>query len=258
VLNPEQESLPGPIMTPPTPKAWGGWATIGLGAVVLLIYFIVQSAVALVFAISRIISNPGLDIFDIISKLASDGYLISIATIFSALFGIAFIFLFIAVRKRLKPSEYLNLNALSRKTILILVGVFAGILAIAAIVGSFSSQVQDPGFTVDALNTSRWPALFAVAVVVFAPLFEETFFRGFLFRGLRDSALGATGTILLTSAGWALLHLQYDFYGMAEIFVLGLVFGAVRLKTNSLYAPLLLHGLWNLAAFIAAAVFVTN
>jgi membrane protease YdiL (CAAX protease family) len=225
--------------------------------VVLVIYFIVQSAVALVFAISRLVSNPNLDVFDMISKLGSDGLLISIATILSAIFGLAFILLFVALRKGIRPGQYLNLHNLPLKTIWILLGVFAGLLAISVIVSNFSSKIEDPGFTVDAFNTSRWPALFGVAVVVFAPIFEETFFRGFLFQGLRGSALGANGTILLTSALWALLHLQYNGYGMAEIFILGIVFGIVRLKTDSLYASLFLHGLWNLAAFVAAAVFVS-
>jgi uncharacterized protein len=120
----------------------------------------------------------------------------------------------------------------------------------------FWSQLEDPGFTVDAFKTSVWPGLFGVAVVIFAPLFEETFFRGFLFKGLKESAVGAVGTILLTSLLWALLHLQYNIFGMAQIFVLGLVFGAIRLKTNSLWAPLSLHVFWNLAALISAAIIV--
>ncbi len=166
----------------------------------LVIYFIVQSAVALVFALSRLISNPSLDIFDMVNKLVSDGFLISIATILSAILGMAFIVLFISVRKGWRLSEYLNLRALSRRTILTLLAVFAVLLAISLAVSNFSSKIEDPGFTVDAFNTSRWPALFGVAVVVFAPLFEETFFRGFLFKGWRESSLGAAGTILLTSA----------------------------------------------------------
>jgi len=41
-------------------------------------------------------------------------------------------------------------------------------------------------------------------------LFEELFFRGFLFRGLSSSFMGPVGAVLVTSALWALIHTQYD------------------------------------------------
>jgi uncharacterized protein len=264
VINPQQDGLltpntPGPQIPngpPPAPKPWGGWATLGLGAAVLAVYFIVQSGVALVFAFWRIIDNPDQDILQLIEKLVSDGLLISIATVLSAIFGVAMIVLFISKRRGFGLSQYLNLQALPRKTWLILLGLFAGLLAISVLASLLWSQIEDPGFTAEAYNTSRWPAFFGIAVVIFAPFFEEIYFRGFLFKGLRDSALGVRGTIALTSFLWALLHVQYNYYGMAQIFLLGIVFGLVRWKTDSLHGSLLLHCLWNLAAFISAAVAV--
>jgi len=63
-----------------------------------------------------------------------------------------------------------------------------------------------------------WVPLFGIAAVVFAPLFEEGFFRGFLFVGFKQSRLGSFGTILITSAAWAALHIQYDLYGILLYF----------------------------------------
>jgi membrane protease YdiL (CAAX protease family) len=92
-----------------------------------------------------------------------------------------------------------------------------------------------------------------LAVVVGAPVGEEIFFRGFLFAGLAKSRLGGTGAIVLSSLAWAVIHVQYDPFDMAYIFLLGLVIGAFRLKTNSLWPPILMHALVNLIAMIQTA-----
>jgi membrane protease YdiL (CAAX protease family) len=90
--------------------------------------------------------------------------------------------------------------------------------------------------------------------VVAAPLYEETFFRGFMFRGIRQSRLGATGALLITAAVWALMHVQYDAFTVAQIFAGGILLGAARLKTGSIYTTLAMHALWGLVATIEIAV----
>jgi membrane protease YdiL (CAAX protease family) len=92
-----------------------------------------------------------------------------------------------------------------------------------------------------------------VAVVIAGPIFEELFFRGFLLAGFRASFLGPIGAVVLTSASWALIHLQYDAYDMSTIFVVGCVLGASRLKTGSVLLPIGMHILNNLIATIEAA-----
>jgi membrane protease YdiL (CAAX protease family) len=52
---------------------------------------------------------------------------------------------------------------------------------------------------IDYYNTSIWPALYWAVVGVFAPVFEECSFRGFLFKGFIISRLGVIGTIVVTS-----------------------------------------------------------
>ena len=93
-------------------------------------------------------------------------------------------------------------------------------------------------------------------MVVAAPLGEETLFRGFLFKGILHSRLGGAGAVLLTALIWALLHRQYDLFDMANIFAAGLLFGCARLRTNSIYPCLLMHGLMNLIATIEVAMVI--
>jgi membrane protease YdiL (CAAX protease family) len=95
-------------------------------------------------------------------------------------------------------------------------------------------------------------------VVIFAPLFEEIFFRGFVFVGLKQTRLGAVGTIALTSLTWALLHIQYDIYGMATILILGIAFGIIRFKTGSLWSTLFLHFIWNTLAMVSTILYING
>jgi membrane protease YdiL (CAAX protease family) len=83
---------------------------------------------------------------------------------------------------------------------------------------------------------------------------EEPLFRGFMMRGIWHSRLGAVGAIVIASACWSLLHLQYDCYSIIQIFLAGLLLGAARLKTQSLYPPLAMHSLMNLLATVEVVV----
>ena len=99
-------------------------------------------------------------------------------------------------------------------------------------------------------------ALLLFAAVVAAPVGEEIVFRGFLFRGWSASRLGVTGTIVLTSAIWAAIHVQYDWFGIMQVFCLGLLFGWVRWRSGSTVLTILMHAVTNLAATIETAVII--
>ena len=77
---------------------------------------------------------------------------------------------------------------------------------------------------------------------------EELFARGFLYRGWSESVLGPIGAIVLSSMVWTLLHLQYDWYFLGEVFSIGLLLGYFRYRTNSIWLTIFMHGLNNLAA----------
>jgi uncharacterized protein len=89
------------------------------------------------------------------------------------------------------------------------------------------------------------PAMFVAAVVV-APAGEEVLFRGFLFRGFVRSERSAWPGIVAISVLWAGLHIQYDWTGMLQIFIVGLFLGFVRWRGGSVLLTFLLHALFNL------------
>jgi uncharacterized protein len=254
-----------PVSEPPhpSPRVWEGWPTAAFGVAIFAIYSIVQTIVAFVFlAIATIeakIANPGLNITQYIMGQSSNGLMLSITIVVSAIAGIGFIILFIKLRQGYSIKEYLELKSISLKRVLVLIGVVAALILISSFLEPFIAKNQNSQFAVNAYQTAVWPALIWIATVVFAPAFEETFFRGFLFVGLRQSQLGAAGTIFLTAATWAALHaLQYNLFGVAQIFVLGLVFGIVRLKTGTLWSTLILHAVWNLAAMVGTVLYING
>ena len=90
-----------------------------------------------------------------------------------------------------------------------------------------------------------WLPLLWFAVVVVTPFGEETLFRGFLFRGWLRSPRDAWPVIVITSLLWALIHVQYDWYVISQVFVSGLLLGWIRWATGSTLLAILLHGLIN-------------
>ena len=60
----------------------------------------------------------------------------------------------------------------------------------------------------------------------------------------------------MTSALWALLHQQYNVLGILFIFVMGLIYGWLRQRSNSTLLPMVLHTVNNLWAtgFVAIQV----
>jgi len=197
--------------------------------------------------------NPSLDILRLITGLASNGLVLSLSVIAGATVGIPMIVVFVKARRHASIREYLALEPITKKQILASLGIVAGLIAIIEFVGSVAGQSSDT-FTVGAYQTAKPVALLWISFVIFGPAFEETFFRGFLFAGWVRSRLGAIGTVALTSGLFAVLHIQYNLFGIMSVLIMGIALGIMRLKTGSLWSPLLMHFTWNLVGTIGTAI----
>ena len=110
-------------------------------------------------------------------------------------------------------------------------------------------------------NFFRTPAE-AWALTIFgitlAPVMEEFLFRAFLYPVLRKQ-LGLAAAVLLTSAGFALLHgsqLKFAWGPLLVIFLVGLALTIVRAKKDSVAASLLMHVGYN--GTLSALMFVAT
>ncbi len=93
--------------------------------------------------------------------------------------------------------------------------------------------------------------IFSLVIVVLAPLFEETIFRGFLLPSL-TRRLPVAGAVGVSGAVFALAHLSVA--DLLPLTVLGIVLGFVYTRERGLWAPILLHGLWNGGSLVALLV----
>lgn len=91
--------------------------------------------------------------------------------------------------------------------------------------------------------------LFNVLMIAILPAIgEELVFRGALQRILAGWTRNVHVAVFLSALAFSAMHLQ--FYGLLPRFFLGMVFGYLFVRTGSLWIPILLHFLNNLAALI--------
>jgi membrane protease YdiL (CAAX protease family) len=100
-------------------------------------------------------------------------------------------------------------------------------------------------------HTTAGIVLFVVLVVFMAPLFEEIFFRGFLFRGF-SSSWGWVAGACVSAAVFGIAHLQLDVF--VPLFALGLALAWVYKRTGSLWTSIVFHALFNAVAVLAWAL----
>jgi hypothetical protein len=236
----------------PKRERWGGWATVGWGAVIAVAHFLTQMIAALGFVLWWTTAFPGAPI-----DPTTNGPLLSVVTLFStaAIVGVVFL----AVRlSRVPAAEYLALKWPSRRNLLIGLLTVAIMLPLADYITVQSGEDVIPEFMTDIYVSSQdagtfFAILLTITLIVLAPLGEEILFRGFLFRGL-NAGLGPAGAVLLTALTWAALHVQYNWLFMAQILFFGIVLGWIRLRSGSLLLVMLLHAIINLLALVQVSV----
>jgi hypothetical protein len=90
---------------------------------------------------------------------------------------------------------------------------------------------------------------FAVLTCLLAPLAEEFFFRGFLFRALHERTNAAIA-IVITGIAFGLVHLPSgDWIGTIVLSLFGMVLCALFLLTSSLLPCIMLHAFHNSISF---------
>jgi membrane protease YdiL (CAAX protease family) len=172
-------------------------------------------------------------------------------------FGILFIvsvvaeFAVLAVAARLAGwpvTDYLGLVLPERRAAMITVAaVVAFVLAFDAFTYLVGKPIVTP-FQVDlyknAAASNSLPLMW-LTLVVAAPLGEEIMFRGFLYRGWAQTQRAVIPAIIVISVFWAIIHTQYDWFGIVQIFLIGLLLGWVRWRSDSTLLTTGLHGLIN-------------
>jgi uncharacterized protein len=220
-------------------RIWGYWATLGWA---LLAFLAGQFGALAVLVWVRI--------GDLNTLLAVpfDGAMVTLFVLIANPITIAVVML--AVRlARARPAEYLALSFPPTPQLTLGLVCLAALIAIGDALLYFSGHALVTPFQLQSYTTAAaegWlPALLAGAVIV-APAGEEIVFRGFLFRGWARSERSVWPAIVVISVLWAALHVQYDWTGILQIFVIGLFLGWMRWRSGSTLLTFLLHALFNI------------
>jgi uncharacterized protein len=245
-LNPENP----PVVVPPKlPRrhVWKFWGTALWGAFAFVALFAGQ-ALVLVYEVLR--SENGASIADTVRAAAGSGLTISLSVIMGLPTVVAALWL--AIRFTDTPfADYLALRGTSVGNFVLGVVGLVAVIAFWEAVSRLIGHEASPNFMVDVLKSARadgalW--LLIIAFCVAAPISEEFFARGFLYRGWSETRLGPIGAIVLSSLVWTAVHMQYEWYFFGEVFTLGLLFGYLRYRSGSIWLTIVLHGLNNLGA----------
>lgn len=152
-------------------------------------------------------------------------------------------------------ASYLALRWPSWREIAFALGVTVATLTVLGVVARILGYPVSPEFALTSVRTARDSGLMWLLLLGFcigAPVAEEFLFRGFLFRGWSASFLGSTGAIVLSAVVFALIHQQYDWFYIACIAVVGLLFGYLRHRSCSTWLTVITHGSYNLLAVLVA------
>jgi len=190
------------------------------------------------------------------ADLLMDGPLISLTTVVSAVVQIGTLAL--AARLAHWPAlDYLGLVRPATRPALVAVAILvAFLLGYDALTYLLGRDIVTP-FQVDTYRTARdggTLALLWFTFVIAAPVAEEIIFRGFLFRGWVTSQHSATAGILAISALFAVIHIQYDWFGILQVFLIGLLLGVARWRSGSTVLTILMHVLINLWATVQSMI----
>ena len=250
---PARTAPPGPA------RPLSGWSTVGWAVLAFCAWLAAEALVLIVFLARWFARNPGVPID--VDKVAHDGYVVSIAAIASMAVQCGVVILAIS-RAHQPVADYLGLARRPRpREIVFCLGSVAILLVASDLLSLLIGHDLVPPFMVQVYDAARNAGaaavlLLLIAAVIAAPIGEEIMFRGFLFRGWVGSSIGVTGTIVLTSAIWAAIHVQYDWYGIVQVFCLGLLFGWVRARSGSTLLTMMMHSVCNVAATVETAVII--
>jgi len=238
------------------PRVWKFVGTSLWGLALFGAMFAGQFTVVLWFLIT---SGEAVDSSAMVSLL-SNGRIISLSVIMGL--PAILIVLWIATRLSRTPfSDYLALHLPSWKMLIAGIASLVVLMMVWEVISRLAGRESSPGFMMEVLKTARadgalW--LLVIAFCVVAPITEEFFARGFLYRGWSETFLRPTGAILLSSAVWTMMHLQYNWFFLAQVFSIGLLLGYLRYRSNSTWLTVILHGINNLAATIQTIWLANN
>jgi membrane protease YdiL (CAAX protease family) len=246
-------ALPPPQSRPPRTWYFIGTSLFGLGVFIFQFLGQIATFVALLlWAPHGPATTP-----EQLRALAHDGSWQAVAVIIGCPLTLAALWVPIRIARQ-GFFDYLALRWPNRGEVVAGLAMLGALLLVWFVLRLAFGQTM-PVYMIETYQSARADGhlvAFAIALCVLGPIWEEAFVRGFLFQGWSKSFLGTAGTIVLSSALWAALHVQYNAFYITQIFVLGLLLGYLRHRSGSTWLTVILHAANNVFALIRVALAV--
>lgn len=231
---------------------------VALFGVIMLVFFLVQSAVFIKGVMELTPEYQGREFsFMLVDEpafqermiaLGSHGEAVAPAALWSGVAGILAILVSVFLWKRGRTALFLGLLPPRWRPALIWTGAF---LLLGVVIEGLAHL--SPAFRTDfmqqVLATTSSTTRLVIGVGIMAPLFEEFLLRGLLFGSVRH-LLDEHAAVAITAGVFAVMHMQYSVAIMLLILPLGVVLGYARARSGSIWVPVALHMLNNLATIV--------
>lgn len=228
---------------------------VALFGVIMLLFFLAQSAVFIKAVMHMtpeyqdrafsflLVSEPAFQ--ERMMVLGSHGDVVAQAAFWSGLVGLLATLVSVFLWKRGRIVEFLGLGLPKWRPTMVFLGAFL-LLGLAIEGLAHLSPAFRTDFMQQVLATSTSTLQLVLGVGIMAPLFEEFLLRGLLQGSLRhlvDEHLA----VAITAGVFALMHMQYSPAIMLLILPTGVLLGYARSRSGSIWVPVALHILNNLA-----------
>jgi uncharacterized protein len=246
---PSRPELPDGVAPPPQPER--GLPSLGVPAwspLVVVLAAFVSVLIAQIF-VSIIVELGGGDAQQAATSDAATIGLTVVLDISLVAFTLAVV-TWLAAR-RPTPSDFGLRVAPWRSALGWTLAAYAAFWFAGGLVGLAFGQPEEQDIVVDLKAEDSVLILggFAVMVCLFAPLAEEFFFRGFLFRVLHERT-NVPAAVVISGIAFGLVHLPTgDWIGTIVLSLFGMALAVLLLLTSSLLPCIMLHAFHNSISF---------
>lgn len=236
-----------PSVSGGTQTPWGPWLTLSFGAVVAVLFSTAQMLAIVPMVLLYAIAGTA---HSNLLAIAMSGLNLSIAMIVSCPVLLTACALLVRLRQGPSIQDYLALYPVKPREIARWVVVMLAVIVVEFFLDA-AMQRPIPEFMLRTYSTAGYLPLLWAAIAVCAPVGEEVFFRGFLFKGLAASKLGNVGALLVTTVLFAMMHIgQYGVFELLQITISGVAIGWARMRTGSVLPSIAMHLTLNMVSLI--------
>ena len=234
------------------PQTWGYFATFGWALLAHVVASILTIGVLYLWDPATIPAD--LDF----SALMKDAQYVSLTTVIANIVQVSVLIAAVWI-VGWRAQDYLAMNWPPRQEVGVALVSIAVLLPLLDGMAYVLGQPIIPAFVVDlyrgAQSAGSLPLLW-LAIVVAAPIAEEIIFRGFIFRGWVQPTQRPMIGILVVSLLFAVIHIQYNWFGILQVFLIGLLLTWTRWRSGSALLTMVMHVIANFYAMLQVIIYI--